>query len=78
MMQSHESRKKGRHVMMAYKDVKAKFGQKQGETIYAEKKAMEDQKGNDPTTYFMKHPDCRDQEGDEDFVHLVVKVYGII
>ena len=63
MVQSHESRKKGRHVMMAFKDVKAKFGQKQGETIYHEKKAKQDNKGkDDDTMYFMKHPDCKDQD----------------
>ena len=49
--------------MMAFKDVKAKFGQKQGETIYHEKKAKEANKGkDDDTTYFMKHPDCKDQD----------------
>lgn len=49
--------------MMSFKDVKAKFGQKQGETIYAEKKSKEDSKPkDDATTYFMKHPDCKDQD----------------
>lgn len=49
--------------MMAYKDVKAKFGAPIAAQILNDKRNQErNKRGTDKTTYFMEHPDAKGQE----------------
>ena len=60
---SRETRMRGKHKMMTYKDVKVKFGPIVAAGIYEEKKKMQMNKAvDDPNTYWMEHPDVKGQQ----------------
>lgn len=49
--------------MMAYRDVKQKFGPAIANQIMTDKRAQEQSKrANDQTVYFMEHPDAKGVE----------------
>ena len=57
-------RRRGRHVMMTFKDCKTKFGPALAANMLAEKKKTEQNKpATDSNTYFMEHPEA---PGDEE------------
>ena len=63
MTKSSSQKKRGRHVMLPYRDVKDRFGAAIATSILQEKKALEESKAkNDPTIYYMPHPECPKQE----------------
>eukprot|EP00435_Cladocopium_sp_Y103_P018847 s28_g4.t1 len=60
---SRETRLRGKHKMMTYKDVRDKFGPIVAASIYDEKKKMQQNKAvDDPNTYWMEHPDVKGQQ----------------
>lgn len=63
MTKTSSQRRKGKHVMMPYFQVKEKFGQAVGTQIYQDKKSLESNKGpHDGTIYFMAHPEAPTQD----------------
>ena len=63
MTKTSSQRRKGKHVMMPFFQVKEKFGNAIGAQIYQDKKSLECNKGpHDSTTYFMAHPEAPTQE----------------
>ena len=56
-------RLRGKHVLMAYKDLRDKFGPALAKNMLEEKKAMQKGKSkNDPVTYWMEHPDIKNNQ----------------
>ena len=63
LTQSSSQKRRGRHVMLPYWEVKKRFGNVFGAQIMSEKKTQEKNKSaNDSTTYYMPHPEARDNE----------------
>lgn len=63
MTKSSSQKKRGRHVMLPYREVKDRFGASIATTILQEKKALEERKPkNDSIVYYMPHPECPKQE----------------
>ena len=55
-------RRKGRYVMMEYRNLKTRFGNGVAKEMLQQKKQMEQTKDpNDPLTYWMKHPDVESE-----------------
>lgn len=62
MNRNHNQKRRGRHTMMPFWQVKEKFGQAIGQQIYQDKKAMESsKKPGHANVYFMEHPECKGQ-----------------
>lgn len=62
MNRNHNQKRRGRHTMMPFWQVKEKFGQAIGQQIYQDKQAMErSKKPGDANIYFMEHPECKGQ-----------------
>ena len=56
-------KRRGRHVLLPYHEVKKKFGAATAVQILADKKALEKNKAKgDTTIYYMEHPEARGQE----------------
>ncbi len=50
-------------MLMAYKDLRDKFGAPLAKNMLEEKKAMQKGKSkNDPVTYWMEHPDIKNNQ----------------
>lgn len=63
LTQSNTLKRRGKHRMVAFKDLKSKFGVPLAASILKEKQVQEQQKPkNDPTVYYMPHPDAPDSE----------------
>lgn len=63
LTRSSSQRRKGRHVLTPYWEVKKKFGNAVGAQILQDKKAMEAKKpAGDSIIYYMKHPEAPDAE----------------
>ena len=63
MTKSSSQRRKGRHVLMPYADVKKKFGPAIAGQIFTDKRALEASKApGDATVFFMPHPEAPTQE----------------
>ena len=63
LTQSSTQRRRGKHVMMPFRDVRSKFGAALAQQILADKKALQNNKSPaDPNTYFMAHPEAKDDE----------------
>ena len=63
LTQSNTLKRRGKHKMVSFKDLKTKFGVPLASSILKEKQVQEQQKPkNDPTTYYMAHPDAPDSE----------------
>lgn len=60
---SNTQKRRGRHVLLPYGEVKKKFGAAVAANILAEKKALEANKpAGDSTIFFMEHPEAKGQE----------------
>ena len=60
---SKTQRRRGRHVMLPFKDVRDRFGLAVASSILEEKKRMEANKPkHDNVVYYMQHPDAKDEE----------------
>ncbi|CAL1167635.1 unnamed protein product [Cladocopium goreaui] len=56
-------RRRGRYIMMEYRNLKTRFGNGVAKQMLNEKKQMEETKDpNDPLTYWMKHPDVASED----------------
>lgn len=63
LTKTSSQRKKGRHVMLPYKEVRQRFGNAIASTILADKKKMEAAKQpGDSVVYYMEHPEAKGQE----------------
>ena len=63
LSKSASQRRKGRHVLLPYHEVKKKFGAAIATQILSEKKNLEQTKNKgDATIYFMPHPEAPNQE----------------
>ena len=57
---SMATRRKGRYIMMEYRNLKTRFGNGVAKQMLTEKKQQEETKDpSDPLTYWMKHPDVQ-------------------
>lgn len=74
LTKTSSQRRRGRHTMLPYKDVKERFGLALAQQILHEKKNQEKNKPKgDTCTYFMQHPDAPGQEDSvSDFVKAVL------
>lgn len=71
LTQKSSQRRKGRHVMMPYKNVKDKFGHAIAAQMLADKKQMQKNRSKtDTTTYFMEHPDIKGVE--DSYMHCYI------
>lgn len=60
---SNTQKRRGRHTMLPYHEVKKRFGGAIATQILADKQNMEKSKAKgDSTVYFMEHPEARGQE----------------
>lgn len=60
---SSGSKRRGRHIMLPYWDVKKRFGLAIAQQIMNEKRELEKAKPkNDTHVYWMEHPDAKGQE----------------
>ena len=63
LTRSQSQKRRGRHVLLPYHEVKKKFGAVIATTILSEKKQLEQNKNKgDATIYFMPHPEAPNQE----------------
>lgn len=77
MSKTSSQRRRGKHVLLPFHEIKKKFGPAIGSQIYQDKKALEQSKPqNDSTIYFMPHPEAPTQE--DICLHIFFLAKGIV